>query len=103
MMQILLASSAVLTETISRVREIYLLPGYKHVEVVIDTFASAHGALDYAEIECSSTEELYHILEQVFHIHPESISDAGITGLHAEKMKKSVSRRLEALGELVGD
>jgi hypothetical protein len=33
----------------------------------------------------------------------EEISDAGITGLHKKKMKKTVSRKLAALEDLVGD
>lgn len=103
MMRILLDSGAKLEKSISRVREIYHLPGYKHVEVVIDTFASAHGTLEYAEIECSSEKELHTVLKKVFQIDPSSISDAGITELHAKKVKKSVSRRLEALEEMVGD
>ncbi|MBP7773575.1 hypothetical protein KA071_00625 [Candidatus Gracilibacteria bacterium] len=103
MMQILLDSGAVLEKSIARIREIYDIPKYKQVELVIDTFSSAHDTLEYAEIECSSEEELYTVLKKVFEINPDSISDAGITELHAKKIKKSVSRKLEALEELVGD
>lgn len=103
MMQILLNSGSKLQKTITRIREIYHLPWYSDVEVVIDVFASAHGTLEYAEIECSSEEELHAVLKKVFQIDPADISDAGITELHAKKMNKSVSRRLEALEEEVGD
>ncbi len=103
MMQILLDSGALLEKSITRIREIYHLPEYKNVEVVIDTFASAHDTLEYAEIECSSEKELHTVLKKVFQIDPENISDAGITELHAKKMKKSVSRKLEELEEEVGD
>lgn len=103
MLQALLDSGAIFQKSITRIREIYHLPGYKHVEVVIDIFASAHDTLEYAEIECSSEEELHTVLKKVFQIDPEDISDAGITELHAKKMKKSVSRKLEELEELVGD
>lgn len=103
MMQILLDSGAILEKSIARIREIYHLPGYKHVELVIDTFTSAHDTLEYAEIECSSEKELHTVLKKVFQIDPADISDAGITELHAKKMKKSVSRKLEELEELVGD
>lgn len=103
MMQILLDSGAKLVKSIARIREIYHLPGYRGVELVIDTFASAHDTLEYAEIECSSERELHTILKKVFQIDPEDISDAGITGLHDKKMKKSVSRKLSALEEIVGD
>ena len=103
MMQILLDSGARLEKSITRIREIYYLPGYEDVEIVIDTFNSAHDILEYAEIECSSEKELHQVLKKVFQIHPEDISDSGITELHAKKMKKSVSRKLEALEEEVGD
>lgn len=103
MMQILLDSGAILEKSIARIREIYDIPKYKHVELVIDVFSSAHDTLEYAEIECSSEEELHTVLEKVFHIDASDISDAGITELHAKKIKKSVSRKLEALEELVGD
>lgn len=103
MMQILLDSGAILEKSISRIREIYHLPGYKGVELVIDIFALAHDTLEYAEIECSSEKELHTVLKKVFQIDSSAISDAGITGLHAKKIKKSVSRRLEALEEMVGD
>lgn len=99
----LLDSGAILQKSIARVREIYDIPGHKEVELVIDIFSSAHGDLEYAEIECSSEEELHTVLKKVFQINSEDISDAGITELHAKKIKKSVSRRLEALEELVGD
>jgi predicted adenylyl cyclase CyaB len=103
MMQILLHSGAIFVKSISRIREIYHIPPYKHVELVIDTFSLAHDTLEYAEIECSSEDELHTVLEKVFHIDTSDISDAGITELHAKKIKKSVSRKLEALEELVGD
>lgn len=103
MMRILLESGAKLDTSIARIREIYHLPGYKHVELVIDTFTSAHDTLEYAEIECSSEKELHTVLKKVFQIDPTDISDAGVTELHAKKMKKSVSRRLTALEEMVGD
>ncbi len=103
MMRILLDSGAVLEKSISRVREIYYIPGYEDVEVVIDTFTSAHDTLEYAEIECSSEKELHAVLKKVFQIDPDDISDAGITELHAKKMKKSVSRKLEALEEIIED
>ena len=103
MMQILFDSGAILEKSIARIREIYDIPKYKHVELVIDVFSSAHDTLEYAEIECSSEEELHTVLEKVFHIDASDISDAGITELHAKKIKKSVSRKLEALEELVGD
>lgn len=103
MMRILLDSGAILQKSIARVREIYDIPGYKGVELVVDTFSSAHGDLEYAEIECSSHTELHTVLKKVFQIDPEDISDAGITELHDKKIKKSVSRRLEELEELVGD
>ena len=103
MMRVLLDSGAVLDKSITRIREIYHLPGYKNVELVIDIFTSAHDILEYAEIECSSEKELHTVLKKVFQIDPEDISDAGITELHAKKMKKSVSRKLEELEEMVGD
>ncbi len=103
MMQILLDSGAFLEKSIARIREIYDIPKYKDVELVIDVFSSAHDTLEYAEIECSSEKELHAVLKKVFQIDPEDISDAGITELHAKKIKKSVSRKLEALEELVGD
>lgn len=101
MLQILLASGAKLEKSIARIREIYHLPGYRHAELVIDTLESAHGTLEYAEIECSSEKELHTILKKVFQIDSDDISDVGITGLHAKKMKKSISRRLETLEEMV--
>jgi hypothetical protein len=103
MMQILLMSGAVLEKSIARVRETYHIPHYKNAELVIDRLESAHDALEYAEIECSSEKELMTILEDVFHIDPADISDVGITDLHSKKMKKSFSRKLEALEEMVGD
>lgn len=103
MMQILLDSGALLEKSIARIREIYDIPKYTDVELVIDVFSSAHDTLEYAEIECSSEKELHAVLKKVFQIDPADISDAGITELHAKKIKKSVSRKLEALEELVGD
>jgi len=100
-MQLLLMSGAVLQKSIGRVREVYHLPGYKNVELVIDKFDSAHGILEYAEIECGSEEELHEVLRKVFKIDPESISDKGITHLHDKKMEKAVSRRLELLEEMI--
>lgn len=102
MMRVLLDSGAILEKSIARIREIYQLPGYKNVEVVIDSFSSAHDILEYAEIECTSEKELHTVLKKVFQIDPEDISDVGITALHTKKMKKSVSRKLEALEEEVG-
>ncbi len=103
MMQIILDSGAKLDKSIGRIREIYHLPGYKHVELVIDAFQSAHGILEYAEIECSSEEELATVLKKVFKMDIEDMSDAGITGLHNKKMEKSVSRKIEALEEFLED
>lgn len=103
MMRVLLDSGAILQKSIARVREIYDIPGYKGVELVIDTFSSAHGDLEYAEIECSSHAELHTVLRKVFQIDPEDISDAGITGLHDKKIKKSVSKKLMDLERMVYD
>jgi predicted adenylyl cyclase CyaB len=103
MMQILLDSGAELDKSLGRIREIYHLPGYKNVELVIDSFQSAHGILEYAEIECSSEEELATVLKKVFKMDIADMSDEGITGLHDKKMETSVSRRIEALEELIED
>jgi predicted adenylyl cyclase CyaB len=75
MMQLLLNSGAELKKSIGRIREIYHIPNYKHVELVIDRFDSAHGLLEYAEIECSSEDELHEVLKKVFKIDPDTISD----------------------------
>jgi adenylate cyclase class IV len=103
MMLILLASGAQLEKSIARIREIYHLPNYAHTELIIDILRSAHGKLEYAELECQSEEELHTILDQVFDMDHNDISDTGITDLHTKKMEKSVSRRLSALEDLVGD
>ncbi len=103
MMQILLTSWVTLDKALGRIREIYHLPGYKNVELVIDSFQSAHGILEYAEIECSSEEELATVLQKVFKMDIADMSDEGITGLHDKKMEKSVSRRIEALEEFLED
>ncbi|MBP7822921.1 CYTH domain-containing protein [Candidatus Gracilibacteria bacterium] len=103
MMQILLASGAVLEKSIARVREIYHLPDYPHAELIIDILRSAHGKLEYAEIECPSEDELHTLLDEVFDMDHTDISDTGVTTLHGKKMEKSVSRRLTALEELVGE
>lgn len=103
MMQILLASGAVLEKSIARIREIYHLPGYAHTELIIDILRSAHGKLEYAEIECPSEEELHTLLEEVFDMDHTDISDSGVSRLHTKKMEKWVSRRLKMLEELVGE
>lgn len=100
MLHILLASGAILEKSIARVREIYHIPKYAHAELVIDTFVSAEDTLEYAELECSSEEMLHTILEKVFDIDSDSISDEGISGLHAKKVKQSLARRLNALAEV---
>lgn len=103
MMQILLASGAVLEKSIARIRQIYHLPGYPHAELIIDILRSAHGKLEYAEIECPSEKELHALLDEVFGMDHTDISDTGVTALHGKKMEKSVSRRLKMLEELVGE
>ena len=103
MMQIILASGAVLEKSIARIREIYHLPGYPKAELIIDILRSAHGKLEYAEVECSSESELHDLLDEVFGMDYTDISDSGVTALHGKKMEKSVSRRLTALEELVGE
>ena len=78
MMALLLASGAVLEKSITRVREIYHLPEHRHAELIIDTLHSAHDTLEYAELECPSEEELMEILEKVFHLNLDFLSDEGI-------------------------
>ena len=90
-------------KSIERVREIYHLPKYADAELIIDTLRSAHGKLEYAELECQSEIELHTILDKVFRMDHTDISDTGITDLHTKKMEKSVSRRLTALEEFVGE
>lgn len=101
MMQLLLMSGARFEKGIGRIREIYHLPGYSEVELVIDSFQSAHGILEYAEIECSSEEELATVLKKVFKMDIADMSHVGITGLHNKKMEKWVSRKIQALEELL--
>lgn len=76
MMQMLLDSGAQLQKALGRIREVYHIPGYKEVELVIDSFQSAHGILEYAEIECSSEEELATVLKKVFKMDIADMSDA---------------------------
>lgn len=103
MMQILLASGAVLDKSIARIREIYHIPSYPHAELIIDVLRSAHGKLEYAEVECRSEQELHDLLDSFFGMDHTDISDSGVTSLHTKKMEKSVSRRLNALEALVGE
>lgn len=103
MMMILLTSWAKLIKSISRVREIYYIPKYDDVELVIDKFDSAHGILEYAEIECPSEAVLHELLQKVFKIDMDDISDEGITGLHNKKLEKSVSQKIKNLEEIMGD
>jgi len=103
MMHILLSSGAKLDKSIIRIREIYDIPEHEDAELIIDRLESAHGTLEYAELECRSEIELHKILKKVFKIDPRDISDIGIADLHAKKMKQSVSRRLTELEELVED
>lgn len=103
MMTLLLLSGAQLTKSIARVREIYVIPRYGDVELVIDKFDSAHGILEYAEIECPSEDILHDVLKKLFKIHPDDISDSGITELHDKKMEKSVSHKIEELEEMIDD
>lgn len=103
MMQILLDSWAQLDKALGRIREIYHLPHYGDVELVIDVFQSADGILEYAEIECRSEKELAQVLKKVFKMNIADMSDEGITGLHNKKIEKSVSRKIEILEKLIED
>lgn len=101
MMMVFLLSGARLEKSISRVREIYLIPGYPDAELVIDMLESARGTLEYAEIECGSEKELREILKKVFQMDMDDISDKGITGLHRKTVEKSVSRKLSLLESMM--
>ncbi len=84
-------------KSIERIREIYSIPEFPDSELIIDIFASSQGALEYAEIECPSKEELKKILETFFHFNPDEISDAGITSLTIQRNEQSISRKIEKL------
>ncbi len=99
-MQILLDSGALFTKCITRIREVYKIPHHT-AELVIDTLYSAHGNLEYAELECSSVKVLRSVLEDIFGMNKKDISHVGIGDLYDEKLEKVVTKKLKYLAEII--